>query len=88
MTTTYHSKFKRDIQKIKDKKLKKSLLNKIQEMKDVSNVENISGAKKLSGHSRAYRIRIGNYRLGFYNFDGILQLKRFVKRDDTYKIFP
>lgn len=88
MTTTYHSKFKRDIQKIKDKKLKKSLLNKIQEMKDVSNVENISGAKKLSGHSRAYPIRIGNYRLGFYNFDGILQLKRFVKRDDTYKIFP
>jgi len=89
MIITYHSKFKKDIRKINDKKLKKSLLNKIQEMKEAFSMENLSGVEKMSGHSTAYRIRIGNYRLGFYlENNESLQLKRFVKRNDIYKVFP
>lgn len=89
MTITYHSKFKKDIQKIKDKKLKKSLLDKIQELKDCSNIEEVPGIKKLKGHSTAYRMRIGNYRLGFFVEEAeSLRLQRFVKRNDIYKLFP
>ena len=89
MNITYHSKFKKDIRKINDSKLKESLLDKIQEMKEVSSIEDLPGIKKMSGHSTAYRMRIGSYRLGFYlENEGNLQLKRFVKRNDIYKLFP
>lgn len=89
MTITYHSKLKKDIQKINDKKLKKALLDKIQELKNCSNIEEVSGIKKLKGHSTAYRMRIGNYRLGFFVEEAeSLRLQRFVKRNDIYKLFP
>ncbi|SHF71200.1 mRNA interferase RelE/StbE [Salegentibacter echinorum] len=89
MIITYHSKFKKDIQKIKDEKLRKSLLDKIQNLKDCSNIEEILGIKKLKNHPTAYRMRIGNYRLGFF-VEGArsLRLQRFVKRNDIYKLFP
>jgi len=42
----------------------------------------------MKGHSGAFRIRIGKYRLGFY-FDGeVIELARFAKREDIYKLFP
>ena len=44
--------------------------------------------KKMKGHSGAFRIRIGKYRLGFY-FDGeVIELARFAKREDIYKLVP
>ncbi|MDT0648203.1 plasmid stabilization protein [Zunongwangia sp. F260] len=89
MIITYHSNLKKDIRKINDSKIKKALLDKIQELKNCSNIKEVSGIKKLKGHSTAYRIRIGNYRLGFF-VEGTetLRLQRFVKRNDIYKLFP
>ena len=50
--------------------------------------QNISNIKRMKGHSEAYRIRIEKYRLGFY-FDGeVIELARFAKREDIYKLFP
>ncbi len=89
MIVTYHSKFKKDLQKIKAKKLKIALLDKINELKEISSLEQLSNLKKLSGHPNAYRIRIGNYRLGLFLEDKqTLRLQRFVKRNDIYKLFP
>ena len=89
MIITYHSKFKKDIQKIKDKKIKKALLEKIQELKKSSSIEEVSGIKQLKGHSTAYRMRIKNYRLGFFVKETeTLLLQRFVKGNDIYKLFP
>ena len=42
----------------------------------------------MKGHSYAYRIRIGDYRLGFYFEDNTIFLARFLKRSDIYKVFP
>ncbi|MBC74145.1 MAG: plasmid stabilization protein, partial [Muricauda sp.] len=42
----------------------------------------------LAGHPNALRIRVGTYRLGFYNENNTLILSRFVKRNDIYKLFP
>ena len=89
MILTYHSKFKKDLQKLKDKKIKEALLTKIVELKNASNLEKVTGVKKLSNHPNAYRIRIGDYRLGFYLLpNNTVSLQRFVKRNDIYKLFP
>ena len=62
--------------------------NTITALKTAETLNVLSNIKKLKGYQNAYRIRIGKYRLGFY-FDGeVIELARFVKREDIYKIFP
>ncbi len=52
---------------------------------DLGGLPNI---KKLSGHVSAYRLRIGDYRVGFFIVDETVILDRVVHRKDIYKVFP
>ena len=52
---------------------------------DLGGLPNI---KKLSGHVSAYRLRIGDYRVGFFIVDETVILARVVHRKDIYKVFP
>jgi mRNA interferase RelE/StbE len=80
--------FSKDLLKIKDSALKKEIIQVIEELESLENLRDFSNLKKMKGHSEAYRIRIGKYRLGFY-FDGeVIELARFAKREDIYKLFP
>lgn len=80
--------FSKDLLKIKDTALKKDIVEVIELLEISESIQNISNIKKMKGHSGAYRIRIGKYRLGFY-FDGeVIELARFAKRKDIYKLFP
>ncbi len=80
--------FSKDLLKIKDSTLKKDIVEIIVLLENSESIQNISDIKKMKGHSEAYRIRIGKYRLGFY-FDGeVIELARFAKREDLYKLFP
>ena len=88
MTVEYSRIFLNDIQKINDKKIKQDLLDAISIFKNAENILEIANVKKLKGHSEAYRLRIGNYRLGFYYDTETIVLQRFVKREDIYKLFP
>ena len=88
MTVEYSRIFLKDIQKINDKKIKQDLLDAISIFKNAENILEIANVKKLKGHSEAYRLRIGNYRLGFYYDTETIVLQRFVKREDIYKLFP
>lgn len=45
--------------------------------------------KKISGFSKYYRIRIGEYRVGFKkDADGSIVFMRTRHRKDIYKVFP
>lgn len=48
----------------------------------------VPGLKRLHGHNNAYRIRIGDYRIGFL-FDGqTITFARALHRKDIYRFFP
>ena len=80
--------FSKDLLKIKDLILKKDIIEFILVLENCENIQNDTNIKKMKGHPEAYRLRIGKYRLGFY-FDGeVIELARFAKREDIYKIFP
>jgi mRNA interferase RelE/StbE len=80
--------FSKDLIKIKDLILKKDIIEVILVLENCENIQNVTNIKKMKGHPEAYRLRIGKYRLGFY-FDGeVIELARFAKREDIYKIFP
>lgn len=80
--------FLNDIKKVNDKKLKAQIREFIFELEKTKSLEELTNIKKLKGFSTAYRWRIAEYRLGFYKEDNIIELARFVKRNDIYKVFP
>ncbi|KIQ18763.1 plasmid stabilization protein [Flavobacterium sp. MEB061] len=88
MKVEYLKQFSKDLLKINDETLKNNLFEIIVLLKETENLNLLSNVKKLKGHTEAYRIRIGKYRLGFF-FDGeVVELARFAKREDIYKLFP
>lgn len=88
MKVEYLKQFSKDLLKINDETLKNNLFDIIVLLKEAENLNLLPNVKKLKGHSEAYRIRIGKYRLGFF-FDGeVVELARFAKREDIYKLFP
>jgi mRNA interferase RelE/StbE len=88
MEVNYSKAVIKDVQKIKDKKLISKIELIVKSVKVAKTIEGVSGVKKMKGHSSAYRIRVGDYRLGFYLMDEGVLLARFVKRNDIYKLFP
>ena len=77
-----------DIKKVKDKGLKSRIKKLILEIEAAQSLEEITGVKKMRGYSIAYRIRMGDYRLGLYKETDCVELARFLKRNDIYKVFP
>ncbi|MGB0887251.1 MAG: type II toxin-antitoxin system RelE family toxin [Vicingaceae bacterium] len=74
---------------LKDKKLIDKITATVNGLKAAKSFENIKGIKKMkSKNIVAYRIRIGDYRLGFYVNNDVITLARFIKRNDIYKVFP
>ena len=48
----------------------------------------IKACKKLTGYKTAYRIRIGNYRMGFFFENNTVELVRVLARKEMYRYFP
>lgn len=88
MNVIYLESLAKDLKKIKNKKLLKSLSQVFTTLEETDDLFKISSVKKLSGHPDAYRVRIGDYRLGIYYSDNEITIARFVKRNDIYKLFP
>ncbi len=88
MKIVYTKAVAKDVRKVKDKKVIAKIMSVLEEIKAASHLDELRSLKKMSGHPAAYRIRIGNYRLGFYYEDGAVILARFLKRNDIYKVFP
>lgn len=88
MEIIYLRSFLNDIKKVNDKSMKDRIKTLIEDIKQADKLEDIPKVSKLKGYSIAYRARIGSYRLGMYNDDVVVELARFVKRNDIYKVFP
>jgi mRNA interferase RelE/StbE len=88
MKVVYTERFDKDLDKIKDKSLKKSIDNTITKVKLATDIHELSNMKKIKGHETAYRIRIGDYRIGIFVKDNIVIFVRILHRKDIYKSFP
>jgi mRNA-degrading endonuclease RelE of RelBE toxin-antitoxin system len=88
MEVIYLKSLAKDLKKIKDKKLLKSLANVFINLEKVDTLFEVSSVKKISGHPEAYRIRVGDYRLGVFYSEETIAIARFIKRGDIYKLFP
>ena len=87
MKVEFLKKFSKDLDSISSKTVKQSLIRLIELLENAQTLEEIPNVKKLKGHKSAYRIRIGDYRLGLFLENSKILLARFLHRKDIYKIF-
>ena len=78
--------FLNDIKKLNDEKLKVKIKDFIVELENSDTLEGFSNVKKMKGYSTAFRWKTGDYRLGFYKNEHSIELSRFLKRNDIYKV--
>ena len=88
MQVEFLSSFNKDLNKITAPQVRESLRKLILKLETASSLSRIQQVKKLKGHLNAWRVRLGNYRVGFFYNDNIIQLARIVDRKDIYKVFP
>lgn len=88
MEVEFLKQFSKDLDSIKLKSVKQSLTNLIEMMENVDTISEIPNIKKLKGRKTAYRVRIGDYRLGFFFESSTIIIARFLHRKDIYKLFP
>lgn len=88
MKVEFLKRFSKDLDHVRTKTIKQSVIRIIELMESVDNLEKIPNIKKLKGHKNAYRIRVGDYRLGFFFVNSTILLACFLHRKDIYKIFP
>jgi mRNA interferase RelE/StbE len=88
VNVSFLSKFQKDISKIDSSELKRKLTEVIKDVENAAELTEIKDLKKLRGHSTAFRIRIGDYRIGIFFENEIVEFARFVHRKDIYKVFP
>lgn len=88
MKVEFLKSFSKDLDSVSSRSVKQSLIRIIESLEDADDLSKMANIKKLKGFRNAYRIRIGDYRLGFFAANSSIQLARFLHRKDIYKLFP
>jgi len=88
MNVLYEKSFLKDLKKRKDKILKKRVKSVITDIKRAEGRSELSNIEKLKGHDSAYKIRIGDYRMGLFIENDTIIFSRLLHRREIYKKFP
>lgn len=88
MKVEFKKAFLKDLKKLRDKSLKKSITDCIIQVESAENISQIRGAKKLVGYDVYYRIRLGDYRIGIKYVDEVVYFAALEHRKDIYDKFP
>ena len=89
MNVTYKKKFLKDLKALQSteacEKICDLVLEKIPNVEDLGTIANLS---KLTGDDTAYRIRVGDYRIGLFMEDNAIVMSRVLHRSEIYRYFP
>ena len=88
MKVLYKKRFIKDLAKIPSGQRRKIETFVFEEVPELTSPPQGKSVKKLRGFSTFYRVRFGNYRVGFSFEDDTLTFERVVHRKDIYKVFP
>lgn len=88
MKVEFLSHFSKDLERLNIANVKKATLRTIEIIESAKSLSEVPNIKKLSGHKSAYRIKLGNYRIGIFLENNVVELARIVHRKDIYKVFP
>jgi len=90
METQYLPAFIKDLKSLKSslsyRSIRQLVFEEIPSSQDIRDIKNV---KKLRAEDTAYRIRVGDYRIGFFVEDGNkIIFARILHRREFYRNFP
>jgi mRNA interferase RelE/StbE len=88
MNVEFLKKFNKDLDKIDASSVLENIEEIIEFVENADNLSEIPNVKKLTGYKNAYRIRMGDYRIGIFLENDMVEFARVVHRKDIYKVFP
>jgi mRNA interferase RelE/StbE len=88
MEVAFTKTFSKQIDNIRDNLLKSKLAQVVRDVMKAKALQDIANLKKLKGHLTAYRIRIGDYRVGLFIEEGVVTFAYLAHRKDIYSRFP
>ena len=80
--------FDKDVDKELSKAMKLKLADIIEKLQKTTALYSINDMKKLKGYKTAYRIKMGDYRIGFIFEENTIKLSRILNRKKIYRYFP
>jgi mRNA interferase RelE/StbE len=80
--------FLKDVKNTRDAVLKSRVLKQVDKIEGAGSLQELSQVVAMKGHPGYYRIRLGDYRLGFEVRDDIIILLRCLHRREIYRYFP
>lgn len=87
MITTANEKFWKDVRKLNNRQVMQDVVDAIENVRDANSSQDIRELKRLKG-AKAYRIRIGNYRIGITITGTTVDFITVGHRSDFYQFFP
>lgn len=88
MEVEYMRTFAQDLKRINETPTLRRIERVIVEVKDAKTLRDVRNLKKLEDQANAFRIRIGDYRIGFYLVGGRVLFAHVANRRDIYRVFP
>ena len=88
MKTEFLKQFLRDTDKLSAQSVRNEVIKAIKNVEDSTSPAEIKGLKKLSGYKNAFRIKIGDFRIGIFIVKNNVEFARVIHRKDIYKVFP
>ena len=80
--------FDRDLKRIRNANLLSRVERVIEDLEEASTVSQVPGVVRFTARGNSYRIRVGDYRIGFEVEGDMVTLLRFAHRSEIYRRFP
>jgi mRNA interferase RelE/StbE len=84
----FRKSFEKDLGKIRDRDLLSRIKDVIEEVENVETLLEVNNIKKLKADGNYYRLRVGNYRIGFAENEDLITFVRVLHRKEIYRYFP
>lgn len=88
MNTAFRESFGTDLSAIKDAALLRRIRKVIERVEAAPTFQQIPNLKRLEATGKYYRVRVGDYRIGFVFERGMVTFVRCLNRKEIYRYFP
>jgi mRNA interferase RelE/StbE len=88
MQSKFRSSFLKDVKRITQMRIAEKIELAIIDVEEAKGIQEISNIKKLKGSKSAYRIRVGDYRIGILVNENEVEFISCLHRKEVYKFFP
>ena len=88
MNVEFRKSFEKDLSKIKDAELLQRIQSVIEEVEAIDSLIDLTNVKKLRAVGDYYRLRVGDYQIGFSVSENTIVFVRILHRKEIYRYFP